>query len=167
MKICYFGDYDSNYSRNKIIIQGLRENGFSVEEVKINKSKSSVNFVKELFKLSKEIKQKYDVCIVGYSDNRLIVPLLKLFGVKKIYWDAFYSIFDSWVYDREVVGRFSIKYFYYWFIEFLNCQLSFRIILDTEEHIKFFVNTFIIKRKKFIKVYVGSFARKLENSKRK
>jgi len=35
MTICYFGDYNSNYSRNRVIIKGLKENGVNVLECNV------------------------------------------------------------------------------------------------------------------------------------
>lgn len=32
LRVCYFGTYRSNYSRNRIMIEGLRRNGVIVEE---------------------------------------------------------------------------------------------------------------------------------------
>jgi len=32
MRVCYFGTYDLNYSRNRILIEGLERNGIDVVE---------------------------------------------------------------------------------------------------------------------------------------
>lgn len=158
MKICYFGDYDSDYSRNAVIIKGLKQNNVEVLECHSNIRGRSFKKLLELYKNHKKIKGKYDLIIVGYSDSRVIVPLAKIISSKKIVWDAFYSLYDSWVMDRSLVQQRSLKAKYYWFLDWLNCKLSDRILLDTNEHIKYFINTFKINKDKFLKVLVGSLA---------
>jgi glycosyltransferase involved in cell wall biosynthesis len=75
---------------------------------------------------------------------------------KRIAWDAFYSRYDSWVSDRQLIRPGSFKAAYHWLVEWLTCRLVDVIFLDTESHIKFFEQTFNLSRSKFRKVLVGS-----------
>ncbi|MCK4539874.1 glycosyltransferase [Candidatus Parcubacteria bacterium] len=154
MKICYFGDYDAGYSRNRVIIKGLKENDVTIFEC----GSKMLGFKKlcELYKKHKRIKNKYDIMIIGYSDSRFIIFLAKILTRKKIIWDAFYSLYDSWVYDRKLVSKYSPKAWLYWLYDWFNCVLADKILLDTDEHINYFVKTFKINRNKFIKILVGT-----------
>jgi hypothetical protein len=38
MTILYFGNYNPNYSRNRVLIRGLRENGVKVVECNVKRS---------------------------------------------------------------------------------------------------------------------------------
>ncbi len=154
MTICYFGDFDPAYVRNKVITRGLQENGVQVLFCN-NRSRGIKKYFK-LWKLHNQIKNKYDLLIVGYSDTRWITVLAKLISRKDIVWDGFYSIYDSWVFDRKLVSPRSIKAGYYWFMDWLNCRLAYKILTDTDEHIKYFVNTFGVKPSKFLRVWVGA-----------
>ena len=154
MRICYFGDYDAEYARNRILIRGLKENG--VEIIECNSQCTGWSKYAELFKKHQKIKGSYDLMIVGYSDNRWIVPLARLLTGKKIIWDAFYSLYDSWVFDKKIVKPGSIKARYYWFLDWLSCRLANRVLLDTNEHIQYFEKTFKINHHKFIKVLIGA-----------
>ena len=154
MTICYFGDFNIDYARNKVIIKGLKENGAKVLLCN-DRSKGLKKYFK-LKKLHKKFAGKYDLLVVGYSDSRSIVLLAKLITKKPVVWDAFYSLYDSWVFDRKLVKPKSFKAKYYWFLDWLSCKLADKILLDTNEHIKYFVKTFKIKRNKFIKVLVGT-----------
>lgn len=154
IKICYFGDFDPNYARNRVIIRGLKENG--VEVLFCHTNLKGIRGLWDLFKKHRDLKNKHNILIVGYSDSRFMVPLARLISNKKIIWDAFYSLYDSWVFDRKLVKPNSLKAQYYWFGDWLNCKLASRILLDTDEHIKYFSRTFYIPNAKFLKVLVGT-----------
>ena len=154
MKICYFGDYDSGYSRNRVIINGLKENSSTVFECR--SKKRGLKKLQEFCKKHRYLKNKYDIMIIGYSDSRFVIFLAKILTRKKIIWDAFYSLYDSWVYDRKLVSKYSPKAWLYWLSDWFNCVLADKILLDTNEHINYFVKIFKINRNKFIKVLVGT-----------
>jgi glycosyltransferase involved in cell wall biosynthesis len=155
MTICYFGDFDKEYIRNVVIINGLKENGAKVLLCN-TKEKGFSRFFK-LFKLHKRSKDKYDILIVGSSGtSRPLVLLARIISRKFLIWDAHYSLYDSWVFDRKLITPNSLKARYYWFLDWLSCKLADKILLDTNEHIKYFVKTFKIKKDKFIKTLVGA-----------
>ena len=154
MTICYFGDFDPEYARNRVIIKGLKENG--VDVLFCHTNLKGFHGLFDLFKKHLHLKNKYDILIVGYSDSRAMVPLAKIISSKKIVWDAFYSIYDSWVFDRKIVKSGSLKAGYYWFVDWISCKLSNIILLDTNEHIKYFSKTFYVPSPKFLKVLVGT-----------
>lgn len=138
MTILYFGNFNPDYARNRVIIRGLEQNGARVVY---------------------SWREPHDLIIVGYSDSRWPVPLawlISLFSSKKLVWDAFYSLYDSWVFDRKLVEPTSVKAKYYWFLDWLSCKLSDRILLDTNAHIDYFIKTFGIDRSKFIRVLIGA-----------
>lgn len=156
MKICYFGDYDPGYARNRILIKGLKKNGIKVFECN-NQFTGFFQKIKNLYSQHKRIGSDYDLIIVGYSPaSRFATPLAWLISEKILVWDAFYSLYDAWVNDKKLVSKNSPKAWYYWFLDWLNCILADKILLDTDEHIKYFQKIFRIKKEKFIKVLVGS-----------
>ncbi|MGD0976850.1 MAG: glycosyltransferase [Minisyncoccia bacterium] len=154
MKICYFGDFDPEYARNRVIIRGLKENGADV--LFCHTTLTGLKGLWDLFKKHRSLGDKYDILIVGYSDSRFIAPLAWLISDKKIIWDAFYSLYDSWVYDRKIVAPGSLKAKLYWFLDWVNCKLADSVLLDTNEHIKYFSKTFKTSNSKFLKVLVGT-----------
>ena len=154
MTICYFGDFDPTYARNKVIIEGLKENGVTVLLCRTEQ----YNFWSKIKDLRHQLKKisKFDFFIVGYSDSRWVVPLLKVTSNKKIIWDAFYSRYDSWVADRQLMSPYSPKAWYHWFSDFLSIRLADKILLDTYTHIEYFRRTFIVGEHKFIRVLIGA-----------
>ncbi|MFA6304910.1 MAG: hypothetical protein WCV73_00280 [Patescibacteria group bacterium] len=152
--ICYFGDFDPNYARNRVLISGLKANGQEVILLRtVGKGIAAKIKLLQEFKASKK---KFDLVIVGYSDSRWAVIALRLLFKKLLVWDAFYSLYDAYVYDRQLVKPVSLKAFYYWLMEWLNCRFADKILLDTNAHIDYFVKTFDLPRPKFIKVLIGA-----------
>lgn len=154
MKVCYFGDFNLNYSRNRVIIRGLQENG--VEVLFSNTSIRGFKGFVDLWKKYHALKKQDDIVVVGYSDSRFMIPFIKLISGKKIVWDAFYSLYDSWVFDRKLVSPVSFKAKYYWFLDWFSCKLADVILLDTNAQIDYFSKTFSTKSLKFIKILVGT-----------
>ena len=153
MTVCYFGIYDSNYSRNRILIKGLKQNG-----VKVIECQSRLKGIKKYFEIiqkHKKIKNDYDILIVGFPGYQATI-LAYFLTRKKIIFDAFSSIYESAVFDRKKIKEKSFKALYYWLLDFFSCYLADKVLLDTNEHIKYFVHTFKVNKKKFIRLFVGS-----------
>lgn len=154
MTICFFGDFDPEYARNRVLTRGLKENGADI--LICHTVLHGLKGLWDLFQKHRSLKNKYDILIVGYSDSRSMIPLARSISNKKIIWDAFYSIYDSWVFDRKFVRSGSFNAKYYWFLDWFSCKLADSILLDTDAHIDYFSKTFGIKDSKFIKILVGA-----------
>ncbi len=148
MTICYTGDYNPNYPRHRVIIRGLREQGVEIIE-------RPVKTLGELIHAIRAHNSSVDYFFLGYSDSRW-VWLVKMFARKPIIWDAFYSLYDNWVFDRKLARPGSLKARYYWFLDWICCVSANAVILDTNANIAYFRKTFHLKKKQFIRVLVGS-----------
>ncbi len=155
MTICYFGDYDPLYARNKLLMRGLRENG--VEVVEVNQS-TSIGIVRywRLYRKLHSLHNPFDILIIGFSNTRLMVPFAWLVTRKPIVWDAFYSLYDNWVFDRKLARKGSVKAGYYWILDWLGIKLARLVTLDTSFHSEYFVHTFGASREKFVRVLIGA-----------
>lgn len=157
-RVLFFGIYDPNYSRNAILRSGFEANGFVVEECRIDpKITTGLKKYYELWKLGRQKKKEdWDLIIVAFP-GQTVMPLARLlFPKNKIVFDAFVSLYDSNVFDRGRYGRFSFSGLKDWFLDWLGCQLAGIILLDTYEHIKYFIATFHQPADKFIRVLVGA-----------
>lgn len=153
MKICYFGIYDSEYSRNKILISGLKQNDVEVVECVSRKYGPSKYF--DLIKQHWSIRNSYDVMIVGYPGFQVVI-LAKLITAKPIIFDAFISIYDSMVLDRMQVKPISLKALYFWYLDKISLNVSDIVLFDTYEHIKYVSKEFGVKIEKFRRIFVGA-----------
>lgn len=153
MKVCYFGTYNSEYSRNRILINGLREN--RVEVLECRSAKKGIFKYFDLIKKHRIIKNNYDVMIVGFPGQQAMI-LAKFLTRKPIVFDVFVSIYDSMVFDRKLVKRLSFKSLYYWCLDKVSMELADLILFDTYEHIKYATKEFNISINKFVRIFVGA-----------
>lgn len=153
MKILYFGIYDPDYARNRVLINGLRQNG--VEVIECRSSLKGLSKFFDLFSKHRKLKLNYDLMIVGFLGQQ-IVPFAKLITSKSIIFDAFLSLYDSNVLDRKTTKPFSLKSCYYWFLDWLSMRLADAVLFDTYEHISYAAREFRIKKNKFRRIFVGT-----------
>lgn len=153
MRICYFGIYDQKYSRNRILINGLRKNGVEITECHSNQQ--GIGKYVDLIKKHRQVKDKYDLMIVGFPGPQAMI-LARFLSRKKIVFDAFASLYDS-VYGENNKSIFSnARAFYFFFLDKSACLFADKILLDTNSHIDYYVQRFKIKKEKFIRIFVGS-----------
>lgn len=153
MTICYFGIYNSDYSRSRVLANGLGQNGINILEC--NSRKKGFRKYFNLAKKHWKIRKKYDLMLVGFPGYQTMALAHWLSG-KPIVYDAFSSMYDSMVFDRKIAKPKSLKAKYYWFLDWLSCRLADRIIIDTQAHIDYFIENFKVKPEKFIRVFVGT-----------
>src|SRR3989344_1952649 len=121
LTVCYFGTYTPEYSRNRILISGLRENDIDVIECQTVRW----GFLKYIDLAIKhwKIRNKYDVMIVGFQGIQAVI-LAKLLTRKTIIFDAFASLYDSMVMDRKNVKMKSFTAKYYWWLDKISMILA-------------------------------------------
>lgn len=153
MKICYFPGRETGYSRNRILVKGMREAGIEVYDCSYSK-KSLVRYFIGFYKFLK-YQGKSDVVFIGFLGQAL-VPIVKIFTRKTILFDAFVSIYQTLAFDRKSINPNGILAKFAKFLDCFSCQLADKVILDTQQHINFFVNEFNLPEDKFYRIFVGS-----------
>ena len=153
MKVCYFGIYDREYSRNKILISGLTKNGVEVIEC-VSQEKGIWKYL-DLFRKHWDMRNSYDVMVVGYPGFQAMI-LARFITSKPIVFDAFLSLYDSMVLDRAQVHPSSLRALYFWYLDKISMTLAEVVLLDTNEHIKFVSREFNIGDDKFRRIFVGA-----------
>lgn len=153
LTVCYFGTYTPEYSRNKILISGLKKNGVDVI-VCYTVSKGFFKYIDLIIKHWK-IRNKYDIMIVGFQGVQAVI-LAKVLTRKKIIFDAFASLYDSMVMDRKSVKVGSLLARYYWWLDKISMTLADIVLFDTNEHINYASKEFGIKKEKFKRVFIGA-----------
>ncbi|MFC1852171.1 glycosyltransferase [candidate division CSSED10-310 bacterium] len=177
MKVCYWGTYDQNYPRNQILISGLRKNGVEVIEChtqiwrdtaeKMAAASSSWVNVKVLWRwfgayvtLLRRFSAVTDVdaLIIGYSGHFdvFVAKILSKWRSVPLVFDAFLSLYDSLVFDRKVVRKGSFKARLIYAVDKYSCWLADIVLLDTEQHIDYFVHEFGLAREKFRRIFIGA-----------
>lgn len=133
MKICWFGIFDSTYARNRILISGLKKNtGVTVLEC----NTLGLRGLKKYFSLIKKLRSlhnEYDVLFCAFPINYNVI-IAKFFQNKKIVIDAFFPLYDAYVFDRKVFSARSPLALVYYCLDWINVKLADLVITDTAEH---------------------------------
>lgn len=153
LTVCYFGTYTPEYSRNSILISGLKENGVDVVEC-CTTSRGFLKYIDLIIKHWK-IRNKYDVMIVGFQGVQAMI-LANFLTRKTIIFDAFASLYDSMVVDRKSVKADSFVAKYYWWLDKISMALADIVLFDTNEHINYVSKEFGVKKQKFRRIFVGA-----------
>jgi len=151
--VLYFGIYDPEYSRNWVLINGLRQNG--VEVIECRDDSPGLKKFLILFLKHWKLRKSYDVMIVGFL-GQMIMPFAKIVARKPIIFDAFLSLYDSNVFDRQVIKPKSFKAFYYWFLDWISMRLADIILFDTNQHIEYAMEKFGVRKEKLVRILVGA-----------
>ena len=145
--------YVERYSRNDIIVRGLEANGFQILRC-VSSGKSPLRYVKALVKFARNVRSA-DIVFIGFRGHE-IVPLVRLVTDKPIVFDAFFSIYDTLCNDRAVFRANSIIGWLLFLVDRISCLSSDLVLLDTEEHIKYFVTKFNLPRNIFARIPIGA-----------
>jgi glycosyltransferase involved in cell wall biosynthesis len=153
MKICWFGIYDPKYSRNSILMSGLRANGAEVVECR-----EDWKDPRRYQKLLKQLRAIAPSCDVIYAAYPAPVPaiLAKIFSGKPVVLDAFYSMYDAVVNDRREIAWFHPRAVKLFFFDWMALMLADAVIVDTEEHKKYWSRWIFANPKKIHVVYLGA-----------
>jgi len=174
-RVVFWGTYDTGKPRNRIILRGLQEYGVTI--YKCHKSiwgavedKSQITGILLYFKILiswisaypvlifRYFKQPFhDVIFVGYLgqlDVLILWPFAKIRG-KPIVLDVFISLYDSIVYDRQLVGPYNPVAWALYMLEWVALRAADMVLIDTEAHRQYLVKTFRLDPSQTGKVLVG------------
>lgn len=148
MKICYFGIYNPEFSRNRVYIQGFKKLG--VEIVECRDDTSGIRKYWRLWSKHKAIRGDYDAMIVGYPGH-IVVPLAKLLSKKTVVADLLGSMYDAELHSHKTNYLHLLKLR---LIDWLAVHFADVILLESEAQKKYFENRFF-KSEKYKVVYTG------------
>ena len=176
MKICLFGTYNYNYSRNSSIRDSLKRAGLTVIEVHREipnermelpedfTLKKTVYRIARKIKLYSELVSEYKKVLAcdyvfvlhpGHLDLPLAWVLCKLGGMK-LFFDTSISPYDTMFVGRTIAGRTTIKARAVKLIEGLLLRLPDKLFTDTAGMKDFIVSTFGIHRGKLFVLPLGA-----------
>lgn len=177
MRICYFGTYRAEYSRNRILIEGLRRNGVEVIECHeqlwsgIGDRVESVQggwkrpaFWWRVAKVYARLVSRYwrlggryDVLLVGYPGQMdiFLARLLAWLHRKPLVWDVFMSIYLIAL--ERGLDRVSPRgvTLLRW-LERMACRLPDLLVLDTAAYAAWFERTHRVPAARFWLVPTGA-----------
>ena len=177
MRVCYFGTYDIDRSRNRVIIEGLRQNGVEVVECHAELWRDTADKIRAVkggffapslwrrllvsyLRLLREYVKvgHYDVMMVGYAGHfdMFLAKLLAILSRKPLLFDIFIPLTEIIVEDRRLVHRSSLLARMVYLVDKLSCRLADLVLLDTEAHVRYLHDEFGVDMDKLRWVYVGA-----------
>lgn len=177
MRVLYWGTYDAEYVRNRVIIQGLREKGLNVKECHVTLWRGTDDKVSNaqqgwwrpalLLRLLWAYARlcckyltagRYDVLFVGYAGHLDVFParLLSWLARKPLVFDAYLSVHETVVEDRHLVRPGSLADRLLFWLEKTGCTLADMVLLDTEANIDYFSAKYDLPRQHFVRIWVGA-----------
>ncbi|RJR16488.1 glycosyltransferase [Candidatus Microgenomates bacterium] len=175
-KICLFGTYDYNYSRNSSIRDGLRSIGVKVSEAHYNvpmtqlETKADFTVITSFkrivvklttwFRLLTKWRSVYesDAVLVlhpGHLDLPLAWIMCKLFG-KPLIFDTSISPYDTMIQSRNLATGGSLKERLLWWVEKILLTLPDKLFTDTQGMSAFLQSTFAISENRLFAVPIGA-----------
>lgn len=153
IKICYFGIYNPDFSRNKVYMTGLRKLG--VDIIECRDTSRGISKYWRLWRKHKIIQNDYDVMIVGYPGH-IVVPLAKMISRKPVVLDAL-----STLYEGEVISRGKYRFnilMKVWIhaIDWLAVKSSDLVLVETNAQRDFFLKRFSLGPNRIARVFTGA-----------
>lgn len=155
LTICSFGRYSENYARQKCIIEGFRDLGVNIIELK-DRSNPLIRYFKLSFNyIFKTPRHDYIFVNLSRGSALLAIILGKLFN-RKVIFDAFISFYDVNVFDLKLAKEGSLKARFWRMLDKIPSKLSDVVVLDTRQYANYFVEEFGLNKKKFHVVHTGA-----------
>ncbi|MBI4697991.1 MAG: glycosyltransferase [Nitrospirae bacterium] len=155
MKILFISGREPSYVRNAMILKGLKRQGVEILDCTDSSASYLTRYITSLRKYILARNNKFDFVFIGFFGQPL-VPIIGKLTSKPIIFDAFLSAYDTLCFDRKKFKPTSpTGRFFYWLDKY-SCESSDRILLDTNAHIDYFIDTFGLKRDKFQRIFVGA-----------
>jgi len=179
VKICYFGTYERNYPRNRVVIDALRTAGVEVVEChvpvwELTRHKTGRFFHPlSLLSLAGRIAGGYlrlaarflrlagsvDLVVVGYIgqlDVLLARFLMAFRGPARLVFNPLVSLYDTLIDDRGLFGPRSLPARLLFALDRRAFRRSDTILLDTNVHIDYISDKFSIDRGRFERLFVSA-----------
>lgn len=177
LRVGYFGTYRAEYSRNRIMIEGLRQNRVTVVECHEslwNGIEDRVNavaggwrrpeFWRRILSVYAKLlwefwqtRDQFDIVVVGYPGqvDVFLARILCWLTGKPLVWDIFMSIYLI-ACERKLDQQNPMTVKMMSALEWLACRLPDRLIIDTDEYADWFWRTHRVARARFALVPTGA-----------
>jgi glycosyltransferase involved in cell wall biosynthesis len=152
MKILYVAGREAAYSRTRIVLNALRQNGFEVVEC-LPPDKSFKHYPGLLLKTLLSA-PRCDAVVVGFY-GQLLAPLVRLLTWKPILFDMYITTYDTMVFDREKAAPGTLKARIYGLSDWLSYKMTRLSILDSHYAIGHFGRTIHTKTSKFRRLFLA------------
>ncbi len=156
MRVLFLAGREIGYARNQVLLNAFQR--FADVETVARTTKPRSLFLNSLSvagrAAEKLARNQYDLIFVGFYGH-LILQLLRPLIRTPLLFDAFLSTYDTLCFDRalfapgSLMGRLAFR------LDWSSIRRADRVLLDTENHVDYFVDTFDWPRSNFEVLPVG------------
>ena len=155
MKIAVVMGREPSYTRNSVILDGLRSAGVEVIDYTDSSGSYALRYARSIARFAARPPREADAIFVGFFGQPL-VPVISRLSRKPIVFDAFLSGYDTMCFDRKRFRPGSLPGRFFYRLDKSSCERSDLVLLDTGQHVRYFVETFGLDSDKFEWVPVGA-----------
>ena len=176
MRILCIGTYDTGKPRTRILLEAFKEGGHTVDQIHFSvwegiEDKSQIKGISARIRIlvrwllcypiliwkTARVPKPDIVCFpyLGLVDAFVLGPILKVRGIPYII-DAFISLYDTVVQDRALLARSSLRAKLLFSFEGQVLRRVNRVLIDTQAHADYFIDTFDLKTGHVKPVFVGA-----------
>lgn len=152
-RVCYVAGREGTYSRTHNVLEALRRAGFDVETC-FPPDKAMRNYPRLVWEFLAK-KRRADVVVVGFY-GQLLMPFVRLLTRRPILFDVYVSTYGTMVDDRLEASADSLKAKIYWIFDHLSMRWADHIILESQDHIRFYEATYRVPSAKFTRLFLSS-----------
>lgn len=156
-RVLFFGIYDLGYARTRILTEGFTALGYEVVHCRVDpRVERGVRKYRLLLQQGRALRHEpFDQIFVLFPGQTVVWLARLLFG-NRIIFDAFVSLYDSNAFDRKKYGSHSPRAWRDWLLDRFSCALARKVLVDTTEHKRYFVEQLGVRADKLLVVPVGA-----------
>ncbi len=177
MRVCYFGTYDPSFTRNALLLAGLRAAGATVVECRVPLWRGTADklaaarggwpgFARRLAAAWQALIARhrqigaYDALVVGYAGHLdvLLAHRLARRAGRPVVLDAFLSLAET-LEDRGVASARSPRWQAARLLDRLACRRADRALVDTRAHAAYFARSLGVPAERLAVVPMGAWPR--------
>ncbi len=156
MRILFLAGRETEYARNQVMLAAFRR--FAEVET-VAAARKPVTLLGNSAIIAARaapllLRERYDLVFVGFYGHlilRAIAPLVR----SPLLFDAFVSTYDTLCFDRRIYAPDSPMGRAAFALDRATARRADHVLLDTAQHVEYFVETFGLPRAKFSAVPVG------------
>lgn len=156
MQILFLCGREITYARNEVLLRAFQRFG-QVEVIATAQPPTSLlsNSLRvAAAALPRLLSQSYDLVFIGFYGH-LILRLLSGLIRQPLLFDAFVSNYDTLCFDRRRFAPHSLPGKAAFWLDQSTCRRADHVLLDTQHHIDYFVQTFGLPARKLTAIPVG------------
>jgi glycosyltransferase involved in cell wall biosynthesis len=154
-RIAAFGYHDQVSPRHTSVLAQLQKEGSTVVECHTS-AKGFWPKVRALRQQYQAIAQNVDTVLVTFPGHYLmpVAWWLTRSPRKHLIFDAFISLHDTMIADRQKYSRWNPRAWFLWLVDYVSCHLADEVLIDTEAHRQFFIKEFHLNPKRIRVIYL-------------